>query len=175
MVSVHWCVFKENDLPAFCLFAPQLADSHRMWSASWAGICSPSSSNSPTQPHPGYFTPTCPCGQWRPMWLGARSEAAGAASVGGASRALGMAAGTLAGRVQPERCHVPAPLQRKASKSSHLGSAPEMSPEGAAVSLLHLPLELYEGARHLPAAPCPICHPFCPSFPSARGLGCGWC
>lgn len=57
-----------------------------------------------------------------PAWLGTRSEAAGAASVGGASRALGPAAGALAGRVQPERRHVSAPLQRKASEGSPLGS-----------------------------------------------------
>lgn len=44
-------------------------------------------------------------------------------------------------------------------------------PKGAAGSLLHLPFELFEGARHLPAAPCPISSFL--SFPSARGLGCG--
>lgn len=110
VVSVHWCVFEEKWSVCFCLFTPWLADSHPTWSAPRAGVWSLSFSNSPAQPCPGYLTPTCPRGQRRPVWLGARSEAAGAASVGGASRALGTAAGTLAGRVQPERCHIPAPL-----------------------------------------------------------------
>lgn len=64
-----------------------------------------------------------PCGQWWPAWLEAQSEAAGAASVGGSSWALGTAAGTLAGRMQPERCHVPAPLQGKGDECSYLGPA----------------------------------------------------
>lgn len=64
-----------------------------------------------------------PCGRWRPAWLEARSEAAGAASVGGTSWALGSAAGTLAGRVQPERRHVPAPLQGKGGECSYPGPA----------------------------------------------------
>ena len=44
-------------------------------------------------------------------------------------------------------------------------------PKGAAGSLLHLPLELYEGAGRLTAAPCPISSFL--SFSSARGLSCG--
>ena len=62
---------------------------------------------------------------------GERSEATGAASVGGASRALGTALGALPGRVQPERCHVPAPLQRKASKGSRLGLGQETALQGS--------------------------------------------
>lgn len=85
-----------------------------------------------------------------PAWLGTRSEAAGAASVGGASRALGPAVGALAGRVQPERRHVSAPLQRKASEGSPLGSVTRTG---------HRPGARHR-SRHLPAAPGPCLAPF---------------
>lgn len=110
--------------------------------------------------HPGsYLFPVQPCEPCpdpshppalmasAPAWLGTRSEAAGAASVGGASRALGPAAGALAGRVQPERRHVSAPLQRKASEGSPLGSVTRTG---------HRP-----GARRRSQAP--------PCSPQARG------
>lgn len=124
------CVSEENHLPAFHVSVPRLADG-RPRGQRPGPPSAPSSPPSPAQPRPGYPHPPA-------LWplaacvAGGPVGAAGAPSVGGASRALGTAAGALAGRVQPERRHVPAPLQQKASESSRLEPTTERSPCRAA-------------------------------------------